>query len=109
MKNEQKYIDIKGNYYSINFFTDERDYLGRTDFKNKEILVYINQCDLEIAKTIHHELMHAYFYECGLLDFAHNEILVTFLGETFLEILDNQGAIEDYAKNIKKNVQKGVK
>lgn len=109
IENFARCIEIKGTFYTLNFFEGERDYLGRTDLTNKEILICVSQDNLDIAKTIFHELMHAYFYECGLRDFADNEILVTFLGETFLDVIDNYDTVRENAKQYVKNIDKGGK
>lgn len=53
------------------------DELEVGDMKNKKYLTNI---------TLRHELMHAYFHESGLEDYAHNEKLVNFMAMSLEKI-----------------------
>ena len=83
---EDKTINIKGIEYNIKF----QDYLGSslgvTRPILKEIVIENTENIDDLKDVIVHELIHAYFYECGLQQYYDDEILVTWLGRHFCEI-----------------------
>ncbi len=95
---EDKTINIKGTYYKIKFQDDLFGSLGITRPILKEILIE-NTENIDVLKEIIvHELLHAYFYECGLQQYYDDEILVTWLGQHFGEIYNQ---LEDLIKGRK--------
>lgn len=95
---KKQYIIIKGVKYNINFYSDVRSYVGMTDTKKKEIIIFINQNEIDFFKTIIHELLHAYFYECGLCRFSDDEQLIEWLEFTFLDIYSDFSRIVEFIK-----------
>lgn len=92
---ENKTINIKGVDYNFEF----RDYLGDasgvTRCISKKIIIVNDENIDELKKTIFHELLHAFFFECGLMQYFEDEILVTWLDRHFVEI---SGIIENLIK-----------
>lgn len=74
-----KKVKIMGVLYGIYFINDSScGYLGETDIIKKTII--INESDNNnISEAIFHELLHAYFYECGLVDYYKDENLIYWL------------------------------
>lgn len=103
MEKQQNYLIIKGTKYTLEFFKESRNYSGETNFIEKTVSVEALQSKYELKKIIYHELLHAYFYECGLIQYAKDETLVYFLENMLFEILDNLDlATEIYKKGLKK-------
>lgn len=76
MKNE---INILGTKYTVKTTnTIENGNIGKTDFVTKTI--YIVPMDaFEFDIIFKHEVLHAFFYESGLMDYSKDEKLVDFL------------------------------
>lgn len=58
--------------------------------------------DAYYKKVLRHEMIHAFFHECGLTDYCSNEELVDFLAlqlDKMWEIM-NPEALTDYLKNL---------
>lgn len=89
---------IKGQEYKITFFKDSRGFAGLTKTDEKEILIELNPDDKEIQKTIIHELLHAYFYECGLIGYCGDETLVGFLENIYPDLTKSAMEIFEKAK-----------
>lgn len=85
-KLEDTTINIKGTIYKVKFKNYLYGSLGITRPISKEILIENTENIDDLKDTIVHELMHAYFCECGLLKYYDDEILVTWLGQHFGEI-----------------------
>ncbi len=58
---------------------------GRTDFVKKEILV-VNDPNQTTDTLIKHEIMHAVFYESGLIKYSNDEMLVDFIAAQYNKI-----------------------
>lgn len=74
-----KNVKVMGVLYSIYFINDSScDYLGQTDTTKKTIILneVSNDC---MSEVIFHELLHAYFYECGLISYYQDERLIYWL------------------------------
>lgn len=98
--NKNKII-IKGQPYQVTFFNEEERYKGRTSFENKVIELYKEEDKKELQKTIIHELFHAYFYECGLIEYAVDETIMYFIEHVFHDLVDNANKICKMAKAVK--------
>lgn len=81
-----KVIRVKGIDYTIMFVDKLINICGLTDSKNKEIYIEIDEDKEEMNKTIIHELIHAFFDECGLKSYSNDEVLVNWLECNFFEI-----------------------
>lgn len=86
MKKNSYFVIVKGCKYDICFFDDERSYLGQTNSGTKQILIYSQLSKQYLEKTIFHELLHAYFDECGLSLYSGDETLVTYLDSIYGEL-----------------------
>ena len=107
MKKNNEFIVVKGCAYKVIFFDDERSYLGRTDFVVNNIYIYSKLTKRDLEKTIFHELLHAYFYECGLMLYGADETLVTYLdsiypelGQSMVDIMKMYTGYKKVAKNV---------
>lgn len=107
MKNTKKII-IKGQVYTIIFVDDLFEYNGLTDLDGKIIYISKNiERKEDIYETLVHELLHAHFFECGLFEFADNELLVAWLGKHFLSIVEmSLFLLDDFKKEGSKNGRK---
>ena len=79
-------FDVFGVCYTLCLFDYECEYFGYTDCDKKYILI---DCNLEYKKLVEvltHELLHAYFFECGLECYSSDETLIRCLGCWFLNI-----------------------
>ena len=97
-KNE---ITIKGKNYFVEFFKDNRSYVGESDITNNIIKVDKTLNNLDLQKCIFHELLHVYFYECGLIEFSENELLITFLDSIYFDLLASIENILNFFKEAK--------
>ncbi len=79
-------INILGTEYKI-IYTNyiEGDNAGKTDFVNKTIYL-LNDKEQSMDVILKHEIMHAFFFESGLLVYAKDEVLVDFLALQFHKI-----------------------
>ena len=107
---KQLKINIKGQPYTICYVKNLYGSYGLTDNQNKFIYIQQTKDVFELQKTIIHELTHAYFYECGLVEYSANEILAYWLeshfnqiNESFIKIIQkfepNKIKIENVADN----------
>lgn len=79
-------VTILGTKYEIGYVhLLENDMAGKTDFINKKIYI-IDDPKQALDIVLKHELMHAFFFEAGLLDYAKDEMLVDFLAVQFSKI-----------------------
>ena len=86
-------IKIKGVPYSVKFrekvFHPETDEVlsGYCDYTNKKIIISSDYDINFIERVVFHELLHAYFAECGLYKYEWDEILIHFLDYHIKDIL----------------------
>lgn len=83
-------VNIMGSPYKIKVLEDRNEFLnfyGKTCFKEKEILLAQNKDLEEFKKTLFHELIHAYLGECGLAQYYNDEILVSWLENTYFKLI----------------------
>ena len=91
----KKKITIKGTKYDFKFLNVSAPILGQTDTNEKHIEIYLHDNENELNKTIVHELLHAYLFECGLVNYVDNEDLVVWFENIFFDLLKNfQNIIE---------------
>ena len=57
--------------------------------KQKTIEIYKHQDFESLKLTITHELLHAYLFECGLVSFCGNEIIVNWFENIYFELYEN--------------------
>lgn len=84
-------IDIKGTHYDLifssNYIINGSDVCdGLTDVLNKYIELSFQTDNKLIEKTIYHELIHAFLYECGLSKYYDDEVLVDWFASQFKNI-----------------------
>lgn len=102
-KELQKYgkIAILGQEYTIYVNTAKNlDYYGLTLAKTKEIIIANDILD-DIDRTIHvlkHEITHAMLYECGLEQYAEDELLVDWIARKTLQIMDYADSVYNTIK-----------
>lgn len=101
-------IYIKGTRYRIKIEKPNQEYLGETDTKKRTITITTENDKKEIEKTIIHELLHAYFYECGLRAYSSNEILIEYLDSIFKDIMKKTKQVNKIFDQLK-NKARGVK
>ena len=100
MKKNQKEILIKGSKYKVKEIEQNCFVSGETDFLTKTITI-VKDNNIEEAKmTIVHELLHAYFHECGLKSYCNDETLIVFIESIFKDLNKNY-------KNILNILKKG--
>ena len=93
---ESQIINIKCADWKFEFHDCLFGTLGQTR-KIEKRLVVENTADInELKKTIVHELFHAYFLECGLVDYCNDEVLVNWLDQHFFEVYNQ---VEKILKN----------
>ena len=80
-------VDIKGTTYRVNFYKNY-GVAGETNTRDKVISIENDKNSVEQWKTILHELIHAFLYECGLLELSHNETLAYWLENNILQIIE---------------------
>lgn len=72
-------IVVLGTTYEFEYVSHMADdHVGETNFKTKKISI-LNDPTQDLETVIKHELLHAFFYEAGLLDYAKDELLMDFL------------------------------
>lgn len=85
------YVNIKGVDYEIKVI-EKNDFIdGQIDYTN-HILNIVKTTKENTKRTIIHELLHAYFHECGLPHYD-DEILIYFLDYIFLDLEEKLQAI----------------
>lgn len=82
----KKNIYIKGQHYKVSIVNSLYTASGLANLTNKYICIAENENKEEFLKTIIHELVHAYLYECGLIQYSGDETLVHWLDRHFLTI-----------------------
>lgn len=82
-------MQIKGQEYKTHFFKDNRGFEGLTRTDTKDIFIKVDEDENETKKTIIHELLHAYFFECGLVGYCSDETLVHFLEGIYFDLSKN--------------------
>lgn len=100
-------IEIKGKPYKVvlkddTFISGDNAVWGCIDYNKKEISITTKE-EKETPKTVLHELIHGYLYECGLTVYAHDETLVEWFARHFEDI--SKSAIE-IVSHIEKNKAK---
>jgi len=103
----KKQVKVCGVNYSIEYLTDGQDKdlrnaLGYCDNVAKRIVLDKEQSKDELQFTLRHELLHAFFFECGCCDLAHNEELIKFLEvqlSKIVEVLNYVGALPQTCNN----------
>ena len=94
-------VTIKGQDYNIEFFNYETGFLGKTDINKKAIFLDNKLDNYDLKPVIFHELLHAYFYECGLVHYADDEILVNFLDSVFYDLMRDIKIVSTMKKGVK--------
>ena len=79
-------VTIKGIDYTIKFVDTFDLCHGMTDTTEKIILINYSLEKNLMFEAILHELIHAYFYECGLDCWCDDEKLVTFIARHFFDV-----------------------
>ena len=64
----------------------------------KEIFL-TNDRSQELDMVLRHEIMHAFFYECGLMKYADDELLVDFIAMQFNKLKHLMGAVDERGKH----------
>lgn len=102
-------IAIMGQDYTIYINTAENtDYYGLTKTDTKQIIISKQILD-NIGSTMHvlkHEITHAMFYECGLMDYAADEALVDWIAYKGFVIEDKAEDIYNILGSSKHDVSK---
>lgn len=80
----KRQINVCGVTYQICHNTQEQDRdlvgsYGYCDYKNKIIALNATNSEYQDKITLRHELIHAFFDECGLSKYSNDETLVIFL------------------------------
>lgn len=87
MKN---FLFIKGRKYKlkvVSVIDNDSNVVGMC-YKKEHLIKVVKDNNMEESlKTIIHELLHAYIYECGLKDDSSNEDVVVYLELNFLPFL----------------------
>lgn len=79
-------IYVLGTMYEISYVGEIKGgHSGRTDFVNKKIEI-LNDPSQDLESITRHEIMHAFFYESGLLEYSNDELLVDFLAIQYKKI-----------------------
>ena len=92
-------LKILGADYNISLVENLSDNnAGETDFVEKTIRI-VNDKDEDLEQILRHEIMHAFFYECGLMKYAEDEVLVDFLAMQFDKLKHLMGAISERGKH----------
>lgn len=83
---EENKITIKGQLYKVKFIDCDDLFNGLTKIDTKTIIIDNNLNNETLFETVIHELIHAYFFECGLDEYCADEKLVTFLARHFFDL-----------------------
>ena len=98
-------INVLGTDYEIFYVLDSNEADGETNFFSKEIhirplksMLDEDATDCERAEwanhVVLHEIVHAFFYESGLRDYAYDETLVDWVASQFYKIRDAVNDVE---------------
>ena len=72
-------VNVLGTKYEIEHVAKLKDdHVGETNFITKKIFILIDSTQ-DTDAVLRHELMHAFFYEAGLLEYGNDELLMDFL------------------------------
>lgn len=82
-------ITIKGQKYKVFKAPNNKDYYGQTNTEKRTIEITQER----IEETIAHELLHSYFFECGLYQYEGDELLHEVFGHNASELLKNYNII----------------
>lgn len=87
------YIEVLGAKYRIVEDSNLENEYGSCSYYDKKIKINTkeieNECGskeeyhLLLDEILRHEIIHAYFYECGLSEYSHDETLVDNLAINF--------------------------
>ena len=88
---KEQIINIKGQPYKLiikdeYFLSNDDVCLGQANYTNHTITVSVASPNW--MQTLIHELYHCFFYECGLMGYKSDEILVDWLAQTFEQVFD---------------------
>ena len=83
---EKLLVNIKGVEYKVYFVDEMFNVCGLTDCGIKKIYISILEDKEEMFETLVHELIHAYLEECGLISYAKDEVLISWLEQHFFEL-----------------------
>lgn len=72
-------IYVKGTRYRIKLIKESNEFEGQSDYQKRLITIVKNDNNNELKRAIIHELLHVFFYECGLPFYKNDETLVYFL------------------------------
>lgn len=103
-------VDIKGEPYRVTVCDKvERSgelCAGVCDVETKELLYDRNLGEHDIGRVIRHELVHAWFYECGLTEYYANETLVDWIASQMSRIEETAKAVEEGYRKVVDNGSK---
>ena len=90
MKNNKDFMSIyiKGRQYVLiaKDQIDNGDSLGEINYTTRQIA--ISKDNYQIDTVILHELIHGFFHECGLREWAGNEALVNWIAYNIRDVMD---------------------
>lgn len=89
----RKIVCICGVNYEIIYTVSnvnllKRNALGLCDVNSRKIFIDGKLSKASKISTLRHEVLHAFFHECGIVDFASNELLIEFLEIQFPKMLN---------------------
>lgn len=103
-------VDIKGESYKVTVCDKvERNgelCAGVCDVETKELLYAKSLGEHDIGRVIRHELVHAWFYECGLTEYYSNETLVDWMASQMSKIEETAKAVEEGYRKVVDNSSK---
>lgn len=103
-------VDIKGEPYRVTVCDKvERNgelCAGVCDVEAKELLYDKGLGEHDIGRVIRHELIHAWFYECGLTEYYSNETLVDWIASQMSRIEETAKAVEEGYRKVVDNSSK---
>ena len=84
-------VNIKGTSYLVKFVDKieedgESVVVGQCYKEDKKILILKGERVNSTAETIVHELLHAFFYECGLVSESSNEDAIRWIERNYFDI-----------------------
>lgn len=89
----KRQIKICGATYKIRKASEQdekelRNSYGYCDFEKKDIVLNNGNGKYQNDKTLRHEIAHAFFFECGLLEYGLDETLIDFLAMQLPKLFD---------------------
>lgn len=99
-------INIKGKHYKLKlkndtFINNSVAVDGIIDYRNKEISI-VTKDEYAMPQIVLHELTHGYLYECGLEEYAHNEVLVDWIAKHIEDIAKSAAGVMKFIEKNKK-------